>query len=300
MLAVRAVTGSASRSRPPAATKPGRRDAGPVPSRQTGARDTTPQVIASPGVPAIGPGHRLAHPLQPARRNGPAFPGDANVTAAVHADGPSLTARITTPEGAVMNAKGGGAVATSWALSPGWYTLVLTPETRRRRSSRPHARPPGLIPPTPEPPGPEAPVLAFGEQTVDATLSLAVLVNRVPDAEARLLARPVPAELADGPLVETLPAGVPGSFEVHAHTAGMLTLRDVAGGAPLESRSIEAGAQTSLDPPPSDRAEPGRGGAADASRGDAGTGRGAGHDGVAGRVDRVPGHWAATPRPALP
>jgi uncharacterized protein len=219
----------------------------------SGTRDTDPQVIASQGVPAIGPAAAWRTRFNLRGETALLFHVTADVTVAVLADGPQLTARIATPTGAVMNAQGGGAVATNWALSPGWYTLVLTPKPGAAGLLDLTLGPPGLIPPGPERPEPEAPVLGFDAQTVDSQSRLAVLANHVPNEDARLLVRPVPIELASGPLVETVPAGKLASFEVHASDAGILTVRNIAGDTPMQSRGIEAGAGAILTLPPADR-----------------------------------------------
>lgn len=211
-----------------------------------GSRSGNADVLASPGVPAIAPGQAWQTRFNLRGPTALLFHVTAATTVAVHADGPALTSHITTPEGAVMNATGNGAAATSWALSPGWYTLVLTP--------KPHAfgildltlGPPGLIPSAPETAGPAAPVLPLGAPMFDAQHSLAVLVNREPDGEAGLLIRPLPMELADGPVVQTQAAGATASLAVHARSAGIMVLRDIAGGSPLSTQPIEAGSTTTV------------------------------------------------------
>lgn len=205
-----------------------------------GSPDGAPQVLASPGVPNVGPGTAWRTRFNLRGETVLLFHADAAVTVAAHTQGPLLTARITTPEGSVMNAMGGGGVATAWSLSPGWYTLVLTPKPGAAGILDLTLGPPGVIPAAPEPVGPEAPLLPFGEQTVDAQSRLAVLTNRVPDTPPTLLARAVPVEIADFPLIQTLPAGPATSIDVHARVAGTLTVRDVSGGAALGSRPIEA------------------------------------------------------------
>jgi len=219
-----------------------------------GSRTGSAEVLAEPGVPTIAPGHAWRTRFNLRGPTTLLFHVTAAETVAVRTEGPALTAHVTTPEGAVMNAMGNGTAATAWALSPGWYALVLTP--------KPHAfgildltlGPPGLQPPAPETAGPEAPVLPLGEQTVDAEHWLAVLVNCEPDAEAGLLARPVPLELADGPVLETQPAGATGSLAVHVRARGTMVLRDVAGGPALTSQVVEAGATTTVTLPVADHA----------------------------------------------
>ncbi|HVY15506.1 MAG TPA: hypothetical protein VHB27_09765, partial [Rhodopila sp.] len=217
-----------------------------------GAREGAAQVLASPGVPAIGPGSAWRARFNLRGDTTLLFRVTAPVTVGVHADGPPLTARVTTPEGAVMNAQGGGAVASSWALSPGWYVLVLTPKPGAVGLLDLTLGPRGVTPPQPEPAGPDAPDLSLGEQTIDAQSQLAVLANRVPDTASVLSARALPVEIADSPLVETLQAGQSATREVHTRLAGTLTLRDVASPEPLETRPVAAGATVQVALPAAD------------------------------------------------
>ena len=212
------------------------------------------EVLATPGVPAIGPAKAWRTRFNLRGNTALLFHATAVVTVAVHAEGPPITSRITTLEGAVLNAKGDGRTATTWDLSPGWYTLVLTTKPDAVGTLDLTLGPPGLIPPAPEPPGPEAPVLPFGEYQVDAHSRLALLVNRVPGGMADLLRRATPVELADGPLVETLQAGAALDLAVHARNSGLLVVRDLAGGAPLETRAIDADTTTSVALAAADRA----------------------------------------------
>ena len=172
----------------------------------------------------------------------------------MHAEGPPVTARIATLDGAEMNAMGGGRTATTWALSPGWYTLVLTAKPGAVGILDLTLGPPGLIPPAPEQAGPEAPVLPLGEQSFDAQSRWTLLVNRVPDGATNLLVRALPVELADGPLVQTLPAGETLHVAVHARNAGVLAARDIADGASLESSAVEADTSTTVAVPAADHA----------------------------------------------
>ncbi len=221
----------------------------------TGERSGSAEVLASPGVPAIGPGQAWRTRFNLRGPSALLFHATGAVTVAVHAEGPALTARITTPEGAVLNATGNGTAATSWALSPGWYTLVLTPKPNAIGILDLTLGPPGLIPPAPAPPGPDAPVLPLGEQAIDAQHRLALLVNREPDGSAALVMRRAPVELADGPVVETVPAGDPLALAVHARTAGTLAVRDIASaGRVLLNRSIAAGEGTTVTLPAADHA----------------------------------------------
>jgi hypothetical protein len=237
----------------------------------TGTREDH-EVLAAPGVPAIGPAKAWRTRFNLRGNTALLFHVTAVVTVAVHAEGPPVTSRITTLEGAVLNARGSGSTATTWDLSPGWYTLALTAKPDAVGILDLTLGPPGVVPPAPELPGPEAPVLALGEYPVDVKSRLALLVNRVPGGMADLLRRATPVELADGPLVETLPAGSALDLAVHARNPGLLVVRDVAGGAPLETRAIDADTAASvtlaaadhartvavalLPPPPSAAPEP--------------------------------------------
>jgi hypothetical protein len=219
-----------------------------------GARTGSAEVLASPGVPAIGPGQAWRSRFNLRGPTALLFHVTAAVTVVVRAEGPALAAHITTPTGAVMNATGNGVAAANWALSPGWYTLVLTPNAQAFGILDLTLGPPGLIPPTPETAGPEAPVLPLGERMVAPQNSLAVLVNREPDGEAGLLARPVPLELADGPVLQTQPPGAAASLAVHASTAGIMVLRDLAGGPPITTQPVEAGSTSTVALPLADHA----------------------------------------------
>lgn len=218
----------------------------------TKGSDATLEVLASPGVPSVGPDKAWRSRFNLRGDSDLLFQVTGVVTVAVHSDGPPVTARITTLEGAVLNAMGNGRAATSWALSPGFYTLALTVKPEAIGILDLTLGPPGLIPPAPEPPGPEAPVLPLGEQSVDAQSHFGLLVNHVPDGDSALLSRPVPLELADGPLVETLSAGEALSIAVRARTAGTLVTRDIADGAVLDSRQLVAGASTTVTVPAAD------------------------------------------------
>jgi len=209
-----------------------------------GTRAGSAEVLAAPGVPDIGPDQAWRSRFNLRGTTGLLFHATAPVTVTVKADGPALTSRIATPEGAVMNATGNGTTPMSWALSSGWYWLMLTPEPHALGILDLTLGPPGLIPQAPPAAGPAAPVLPLGEHAVDTDHVLALLANRTPDAEAGLLVRPVPIELADGPLIETLVAGEAASVAVHAREPGILTLRDVAGGPPLSSQTVATGTTT--------------------------------------------------------
>jgi uncharacterized protein len=219
-----------------------------------GTPDGAPQVLASPGVPNVGPGAAWRTHFNLRGETVLLFHADAAVTVAARTQGPLVTARVTTPEGAVMNAMGGGAVATAWSLSPGWYSLVLTPKPGAAGILDLTLGPPGITPPPSELAGPDAPLLSFGEQTVDAQSRLAVLTNRVPDTPPTLLTRALPVEIADFPLVQTLPAGPASLIDVHVRVAGILTVRDLAGGTALADRIIEAGSTSMVALPAADHA----------------------------------------------
>ena len=219
-----------------------------------GARDTAPQVVASPGVPVIGPGAAWRARFNLRGETALLFQASAAVTVAVRAEGPALAARITTPGGAVLNAMGNGTTASSWALSPGWYTLLLTPKPQAAGILDLTLGPAGLIPPAPVPAGPENPVLPLGEQSLDGQVRFELLTTRIPGDAPNLVLRAAPVELGDGPLVETLPADAGARIEAHARDAGTLVVRDIAGGAALESRAIGAGDMTEVAVPPADHA----------------------------------------------
>jgi hypothetical protein len=222
---------------------------------QTGAAgkpDTRPEVLATPGVPTIGPGKAWRSRFNLRGETALLFQATEAVTVAVHTEGPPVTPVITTVAGAVLNAMGDGRTATSWMLSPGWYTLVLG--TKAIGILDLTVGPPGLIPPEPTPPGPPAPILALGEIDVDATSRIQVATNRVPGGPSTLLSRAVPLELADGPLIQTLPAGVPLNIAVHAKRAGMLAVRDTSGGAPLQASAMAADTTAPVAIPAADHA----------------------------------------------
>jgi uncharacterized protein len=212
----------------------------------SGAPEPTRTVLAAPGVPVIGPGKAWRSRFNLRGGVSLVFHVSAVVTVAVHAEGPPVTARITTLEGAVMNALGDGRVSSNWALSPGWYALGLTAKPDAVGILDLTLGPPGLIPPAPDQPGPEAPVLPLGEQSFDAQSRLAMLANRVPDGAASLLIRAAPIELADGPLVQTQAAGQAFSVAVHTRRAGILVVRDVASAALLEAHAVDADATTTI------------------------------------------------------
>jgi uncharacterized protein len=219
-----------------------------------GTRAGSADVLASPGVPAIAPGKAWRSRFNLRGPTALLFHVTAAVTVGVRAEGLELTAHITTPEGAVMNASGNGSAATSWALSPGWYTLVLTPKPQAFGILDLTLGAPGVTPPASDIAGPEAPVLPLGERVVDAQHALAVLVNREPDGEAGIVVRALPLELGDGPVVQTLPASTTASMTVHARDAGTMVLRDVAGGAALSTQAIDEDSTNTVAIPAADHA----------------------------------------------
>jgi uncharacterized protein len=224
----------------------------------TGTREVTPEVLASPGVPVVGPGKAWRVRFNLRGNTALLFHATSVVTVAVHAEGPLVTPRINTLQGAVLNAMGDGRTATTWALSSGWYTLALAVKPGVAGILDLTLGPPGLVPLAPEQPGPEAPVLSLGEHQIDAQSGaqsrFALLVNRVPGGPPDLLSRAVPVELADGPLVQTLPVGAALDVRVHARNPGVLQVRDIAGAAPLEIRAVNAGTTTSVTLAASDHA----------------------------------------------
>ena len=203
-------------------------------------------------MPAIGPGAAWRTRFNLRGETSVLFQASAVVTVAVRTDGPALTARITTLGGAEMNALGNGTTAATWSLSPGWYTLLLTPKPQAIGILDLTLGPPGLVPPAPLTAGPAEPVLPLGEQSLDGQARFELLTTLVPGDAPNLVVRATPVELADGPLVETLAAGT--QIQTHARTAGTLLVRDVAGGAALESRAIAAGDVTVVAVPPADHA----------------------------------------------
>ena len=219
-----------------------------------GTQGGQPEVLATPGVPAIGAGKAWRSRFNLRGQTALLFQSTDTVTVAVHAEGPPVTPTITTVQGAVLNAMGDGRTATSWALTPGLYRLVLAANRNAIGILDLTLGPPGLIPPEPTPSGPPAPILAVGELDIDATSRIEVATNRVPGGPATSLSRAVPVELADGPLIQTLPAGAPLSVAVHSKSAGLLVVRDISGGAPLQTREIGAGTTAPITVPAADRA----------------------------------------------
>jgi uncharacterized protein len=211
-----------------------------------GTSDAAPEVLAAPGVPTIGPGKAWRVRFNLRGETALLFQATDVVTVAVRAEGPPVTPLITTIQGAIINMMGDGRTATSWALSPGWYTLVLTAKPDAIGILDLTLGPPGLIPPEPDPPGPLAPILPLGEHKIEADVRFNLLTNRVPGGAATLLARAIPVELGDGPLIETLSAGAALNVTVHARTSGVVVARDIAGGAALETRAIGADAAKSI------------------------------------------------------
>jgi uncharacterized protein len=212
-----------------------------------GTPAAAPEVLATPGVPTIGPGKAWRIRFNLRGQTALLFQATDIVTVAVQAGGPPVTPQITTIDGSLLNAMGDGRAATSWALSPGWYTLVLAATSDAIGILDLTLGPPGLIPPEPDPPGPPAPILSLGEHKIEAGVRFNSLTNRAPGGSATLLIRTIPVELAEGPLVETLPAGAALNVTMHARTAGVLVVRDIAGGAPLETRAVGANTTTPVN-----------------------------------------------------
>lgn len=219
-----------------------------------GRPDGQPEVLAAPGVPAIGPAKAWRVRFNLRGDTALLFQVTDAVTVAVHAEGPPVTPLITTVGGAVLNALGDGRTAASWALSPGWYTLVLPVKRNAIGILDLTLGPPGVVPPDPDPPGPPSPILSLGEFDVDATARVDVATNRVSGGPATRLSRAVPVELTDGPLTETLPSGASLNVAVHARRAGTLVVRDIAGGAPLRTAPVAADTTTSIAEPAADHA----------------------------------------------
>jgi hypothetical protein len=217
-----------------------------------GSRDTATQLLASPGVPAIGPSAAWRARFNLRGETALLFQATSTVTAALRTEGPALTARVTTLGSAVMNATGNGTSVTAWALSPGFYQLVLTPKPQAI-GILDFTLGPAALTPAPATAGPDNPVLPLGEQSIDAQSRFELLTTRVPGDAPNLVARATPVELADGPLVQTLPANGAARIAVHAKTQGTLLVRDLQGAA-LETRPIAAGALTDIAIPPADHA----------------------------------------------
>jgi uncharacterized protein len=217
-------------------------------------KDGTGDILAAAGVPSVGPNAAWRAKFNLRGRTTLLFRATAPVTLAVQADGPPVEPVITTLQGAVMNATGNGRAATRWAVSPGVYFLVLTQKKPAAGILDLTLGPAGVIPPAPEPPGPPGPVLSLGTQTVDTTSTLRLFTNSVPDSVGGLVARAVPVGIDAGPLVLTLAKGESRALPLHAAHAGTLVLRDIAGGAAIDSQPVEDDTDTSLTLPTPDRA----------------------------------------------
>lgn len=209
----------------------------------------TPELVAAPGVPSIGPGTAWRVRFNLRGETWLLFHVTAGMTVALQGDGLPFSASVTTPEGSLISPAGNSA----WLLAAGWYRLRLTLR---------HAPglldltlgPPGLIPSGPAAAGPEAPVLSFGEVAQEKKARFATIVNGLAGADARLFVRPVPVEVTDFPLLETLAAGETATRRVGARAAGTLVLRDVATGARLQSRPVAAGDTAEIVLPAAPRA----------------------------------------------
>jgi uncharacterized protein len=216
-------------------------------------RDSAPEVLTAPGVPSVESGQAWRTRFNLRGDTSLLFRARDVVTVAVRTDGPPVTPRISTIDGAVLNAMGDGRAANLWSLSPGWYRLNLAAAPDAIGILDLTLGPPDLVPPTPEPPGRPAPILPLGEYERDAQYRLVLSTNGVPGGAPAWLNRTIPVELSDGPLVQSLPPGTSRTVAVHARKPGILVVRDIAGGAPLESRPLEADAATSVELSTSDR-----------------------------------------------
>ena len=214
--------------------------------------DNTADVLAAPGVPDIGPGKAWRTRFNLRGATSLLFHVTAPVTVAVRTEGPPVTPRILTLQNTVMNAQGDGRAATSWALSPGWYALALAVPPSAVGILDLTIGPAGLTPPPPNPPGPEAPTLPLGEQSLNPRPRIALYFNHGPETAGRLVVRTLPADLADGPLVQTLAAGEARSVDVHLSAPGTLVVRDLTIAAPLESRAVAANSNTTVALPAAD------------------------------------------------
>ncbi len=218
------------------------------------AKDGTGTAIGSVGVPEIGPALAWRTRFNFRGETTLLFRVAAPVTVAVRAEGPAVTPRIATLDGAVMNATGNGVAATRWALSPAWYALHLAAKPDAIGILDLTLGPPGLVPGAPEAAQPAAPVLPLGEHAVEADSELRLFVNDVPGFIGGLIARRSPVDLGQGPVVATVPSGQTLTVAARAPAAGVLLLRDVAGGPPVALRPIAKGADATLPFPAADHA----------------------------------------------
>jgi len=216
-------------------------------------RDGSGDVLASPGVPEIGPAKAWRVRFNYRGQTSLLFHVVEATTVAVKADGPPVEARITTIERHEMNATGDGRAAKRWSLSPGWYQVVLDEPHHAEGILDLTLGPPDLNPAEPAPPGPADPFLLLGLQSV-GTERLRLSGNEAPGERVRPIARATPVELADGPMALTLAPGQSESVNVHVATAGTLITRDLAGGAPLEQRELGDDGYATVELPASDHA----------------------------------------------
>jgi hypothetical protein len=218
------------------------------------SRDGIGTILASPGVPSVGPTSAWRTRFNLRGSTTLLFNTAAVVTVAVQAEGPRVEPLIATLDGALINATGNGRAATRWALSPGWYVLRLDQKKPAAGILDLTLGPPGLIPPVPEPAGPPGPVLPLGVQWADTGSSLRLFTNTVPQMAGGLQVRGVPPELDNGPLVLTLPAAETQTLQVHTAHAGTLIVRDIGGGPPIERRAVAAASETGVTLPAADHA----------------------------------------------
>ncbi len=211
----------------------------------------TGEVLASPGVPEIG-----QHAAWRVRFNyrgltNLLFHAAETVTVAVRADGPPVDPKITTLDGAVLDATGDGRAAQRWSLSAGWYRLALGQVEHAEGILDLTLGPPGLLPRTPVAPGPPDPTLSLGEQYVQAE-RLKLIGNEAPGQPIRKVARALPLELDDGPMLLTLAAGQSEDLDVRVKRAGTLLVRALDSDAPIERSELSAGVSTRVTLPAAD------------------------------------------------
>jgi hypothetical protein len=125
---------------------------------------------------------------------------------AVRADGPAVEATIDTLGGERFARRSDGATPSVWDLAAGWYVLRLKPIDGASGPLDLTIGPPGLIPDRPTAPQPPAPVIAFGQQTVQAGQRLNLVSGEGPGVAVALSAREVPVDLSAAPLVVTAAA----------------------------------------------------------------------------------------------
>ena len=110
------------------------------PSIDHGRAAGSAEILASPGVPSIGPGQAWRTRFNLRGPSTLLFHATAVVTVAVHADGPALTARITTPEGRGAERDGERHRRDQLGAVPRLVHAGADSEAERDRHSRPDAR----------------------------------------------------------------------------------------------------------------------------------------------------------------